>query len=130
MNVALSTCVRVVGVVAACEEALLTEERHHLILVLHHLSLGDKESSAAMGSWLTDRDAIAGKLAQGRWRLVLLHPALWHVVWGTRCDEDDNVERIGHEEEEYEDDKCEVVPLRSQRDGDGGRVGGISNWGV
>jgi hypothetical protein len=39
----------VFGIVVACSEVLLAEERHHLILFLIHLHLRDKESSVATG---------------------------------------------------------------------------------
>jgi hypothetical protein len=74
---------RAVGVVAACDEALLAEERCHLILFLLHLRprLGDEESSTATGSSLADRDVVVGTPALGRSRMVLLiHLALRHVV--------------------------------------------------
>jgi hypothetical protein len=41
----------------------------------------------------------------------------------------DSVERVGPDDEEWEEDKREVVPLGSQRDGDADGDGGMSSLG-
>jgi hypothetical protein len=88
-----------------------------VVLLLLHLQLRDEEGATGapmlLPHWFTDGDAVAAAPPNGGWCRVLHSSFTSHfgTLYGVlRCEE--GIDRVGPEEEEFEDDRPPWLPVR------------------